>query len=71
MAENEVHPEAFCQECNQPNVVWFAPNNLWNAVVRPNGEPDRVLCPNCFIRQAEAKGFTRSAWKVEEEFSSL
>lgn len=40
-----------CQLCGQRNVAWFAPNDLWNAVM---GGADGVLCPMCFVRKAEA-----------------
>lgn len=44
--------EDICQRCISPNPVWFAPNELWNEVMRPEGEgsePYDFLCPNCFI----------------------
>lgn len=55
------HPEAFCDDCKGPNVVWFAPNNLWNKVVRKVDKPDPMLCPRCFILRAEAMGI-RESW---------
>ena len=63
------HPEAKCDDCGRPNVVWFAPNEIWNKVIRPNGEveTDPMLCPTCFIRRAETSGIEATAWKVEPE----
>jgi hypothetical protein len=54
------HPEATCERCGGPNVVWFAPNDLWNRVV---GSPNGILCPTCFIRAAEASG-VEAVWRV-------
>lgn len=65
------HPEDLCAECGGPNVVWFAPNDLWNAVMRDGdrGNPDLVgiVCPVCFIRRAERAGHRPPAWRVEPE----
>ena len=58
------HPEAYCQRCGGPNVVWFAPSELWNAVM---GGPDGILCPMCFIYAAEAKGRDGAAWRIAPE----
>jgi hypothetical protein len=46
------HPEARCQECGGPNIVWSAGNYLWNYVV---GGPDGILCIPCFTRAAARK----------------
>lgn len=63
---NTEHPEDVCQDCSGPNVVWFAPNDLWNLVFPrgPDRAPDLILCPTCFIRRAEAKGCSK-VWKVD------
>jgi len=58
------HPESTCERCQGPNVVWFAPAFLWNAVQPPYG----VLCPVCFIGLAEAAGFNKHAWRIAPEF---
>jgi hypothetical protein len=60
------HPELRCEKCGGDNVTWFAPNELWNAV---NGSPNGIMCPLCFIRTAEAKGFNTAAWRVDQERS--
>lgn len=62
LAAEEAHPEDFCKKCGRPNIVWFAPNSLWNKVVRVNNHPG-VLCPICFVELAEAIGI-REVWKV-------
>ena len=59
---SDEHPEDFCQRCGRSNIVWFAPNNLWNKVVRVNNHPG-ILCPVCFVELAEALGI-REVWKV-------
>jgi hypothetical protein len=66
MSEEE-HPEATCEECGRENVTWFAPNPLWNLVVRDKDKADPMLCPLCFIRRAEKAGFNRDAWAVWPE----
>jgi hypothetical protein len=62
------HPEDTCEECGRPNVVWFAPSDLWNQVMRSGdrGAPDvfGIVCPMCFIRRAEALGVTSTAWRL-------
>jgi hypothetical protein len=55
------HPEATCDDCNGPNVVWFAPSHLWNKVARRAEDP--MLCPRCFILRAQAMGI-RETWVV-------
>jgi hypothetical protein len=52
-----------CMDCGKPNLVWFAPNNIWNQVF-----PDRVglVCPNCFIERAERSGL-KHAWLLTPE----
>lgn len=64
-----MHPEDFCDDCLMPNVVWCAPNKLWNRVIRAHGEngPDPMLCPTCFIKRAEAAGINSTAWRVTQE----
>lgn len=49
------HPEDCCQRCGGKNVVWSAPNDLWNAII---GKPDGILCPPCFEERAEEKGIS-------------
>lgn len=60
----QLHPEALCMDCGGENVVWFAPNDLWNRVM---GSPNGIVCPNCFIKRAERAGLDRAAWRLEPE----
>jgi len=56
------HPEDSCKKCGRPNIVWFAPNDLWNRYVRDQGEPG-ILCPVCFVKLAEQGGLI-TTWSV-------
>ena len=62
------HPEAVCHDCKGPNVVWFAPSDIWNRVVRTpdTGMADPMLCPRCFILRAYTKGID-CAWQIAPE----
>lgn len=59
-------PESMCERCKGPNVVWFAPNDLWNRVAPELG----ILCPICFIREAESKGIVPTGWMLTEEVAA-
>jgi hypothetical protein len=58
------HPEDYCQKCRQPNITWFAPNELWNKVT--GNKSGLILCPVCFAKQAE-KTMLNVVWKLEPE----
>lgn len=60
--EGVPHPEDSCKKCDRPNVVWFAPNELWNKYVRDNNEQG-ILCPVCFIQLVEQGGM-HPTWSV-------
>jgi hypothetical protein len=47
------HPEDWCQRCCGRNVLWFAPDELWN---RYHGRYN-ILCPDCFMFMAKLDGF--------------
>lgn len=56
-----------CEDCDRPNPVWFAPNELWNLVMggpEAKGDPGGMLCPNCFMERAEKAGIVPTAWFV-------
>lgn len=53
-----------CQNCHQANPIWFAPNDIWNAVVE---EVSGILCPVCFINRAERQGFKCTARELRPE----
>ena len=59
---DDEHPEDRCDECGGPNIVWFAPNDLWNAVV---GSPYGILRPVCFANRAEGIGQVSGPWRFE------
>ncbi len=46
--ESTQDTEAICDDCNGPNVTWFAPNDLWNRAAREPDGTDPMLCPRCF-----------------------
>jgi hypothetical protein len=59
-----------CEDCEGNVLVWFAPNALWNRVkggVEATDDPGGVLCPNCFIKRAEAMGVVPTAWVIDTE----
>lgn len=47
--------ELHCEDCDRDYTVWYADNDLWNAVMRPGGEQSRepFLCATCFLIRAE------------------
>lgn len=54
------HSEDTCDECGGANPVWFADNDLWNAVV---GSPYGILCPSCFATRAETNVIGPQVWR--------
>lgn len=66
---DEAHPEDFCEKCKRPNIVWFAPNELWNKAVRAAGEPE-ILCPVCFVQLVEAMGANYIWQVVPQDYSA-
>ena len=63
-------PGTICQDCGGDNPVWFAPSPDWNLVLggpEAKGDPGGMLCPNCYIRRAEAAGLRPTAWVVSQE----
>lgn len=63
--------ESTCGRCDRANHVWYTPVEVWHAVYGPGGQPTRqgVLCPSCFIDDAEQAGVTApqgtSGWTVQ------
>lgn len=58
---------ATCEDCGGPTFSWTAPDELWNAVQGgpiAADDPGGMLCPNCFIRKAEASGIAPPAWTL-------
>ena len=60
--------ELLCQQCNKDYPVWFAPNELWNAVTDHLEEKPYIqfLCPTCFALLAEEKLGEEFIWKLEK-----
>lgn len=56
--------ELVCEDCRQPYSVWYADNDLWNAVMRPDGwTSEPFLCARCFLLRAEPwTEFARVTW---------
>jgi len=68
--------EMWCERCGRRHgVVWFAPSDIWNAVMREGdrGNPDEFgfCCPLCFMQLAEARGIVPTAWEVRPEYRPL
>lgn len=53
------HPEATCKKCGGKNTLWYAPNEIWNSVMRDTDHLEDdwgIICPQCFLELTEAKG---------------
>lgn len=60
--------QAACEDCHGETLVWRAPDLLWNLVIggpEAKSDPGAMLCPNCFIRRAEAQGIKPIVWLVD------
>ena len=57
-AEQEAR-ELLCMICGKEHPVWFAPNDLWNRVMRREDGSDLYpfVCPTCFAVEAERQGY--------------
>jgi hypothetical protein len=56
------HPEAVCGRCGGPNIVWYAPNDLWSRAMPGDG----IVCPLCFVVAARAVGID-PVWRMAPE----
>jgi hypothetical protein len=68
----ETRDEMVCDRCKRRHdVVWFAPSDVWNRVMRggDRGNLDRYsfCCPICFIQLAEEAGVESTGWLVTPE----
>lgn len=66
---DQVSDEMVCDRCKRRHgVVWFAPSDIWNAVMRggDRSQPDEFCfcCPICFMALAQERGVTTSGWLV-------
>lgn len=59
--EGEWPPQDVCQRCGGANVVWFAPNKLWNEAM---GSEGGIVCPSCFVRAYEAATGRMRVWRL-------
>lgn len=64
-----------CSRCGTAdNPIWFTDNVFWNAVVRSaplswiDGEGDGFMCPTCFVRLADERGYYVTGWRIVPEF---
>lgn len=58
-----------CDRCgNHHGIVWFAPSDIWNEVMRPGYLAGDDLygfcCPNCFMQLAESEMPRHPGWMV-------
>ena len=65
----EPREEMSCDRCGDHHgVIWFAPSDIWNAVMREGdqGNPDEYpfCCPICFMQLAEERGIDTTGWLV-------
>lgn len=65
--------EMWCERCGRRHgVVWFAPSEIWNAVMREGdrGKPDEygMCCPICFMQLADERGVGSGMWEVRAEY---
>ena len=65
--------EGLCQICKVEYPVWFAPNELWNKVMRlsDGSEPQQFVCPTCFAIKAEKAGIVPTAWTLAPESNDV
>jgi len=50
------HPETYCNRCGNPNTCWATANEVWNPVMRPDGNFGpwhEIICIPCFTELAE------------------
>lgn len=64
--------EMWCERCGRRHgVVWFAPSEVWNAVmregVRANPDEFGFCCPICFMQLADERGVGTTIWEVLPE----
>lgn len=64
----EFTSEDVCQSCGGWNPVWSVQNGLWNLVYDPTDERECVVCPVCFIRDAQDKVPRPNRWRVSPNY---
>lgn len=68
-SEGRERRELLCEDCDREYTIWYADNDLWNAVMRcegsayANDQPEPFLCSTCFLIRAEpVTEFARVTW---------
>lgn len=67
------HPEAKCDQCGGPNIVWWVDSDRFNAATErlPNGK-GHIICPICFVRLHEQDTGMKAVWRlVPESFTPI
>lgn len=62
------HPEDHCAKCGGKNTRWYAPNKIWNSVMRDKDRLEDkwgIICPQCFLELADVKYPQRLIFTVE------
>ncbi len=64
--------DAPCGDCGTTeNIVWWTDNVFWNNVMGRTekicDETAAILCPQCFVKRAEAK-YQPTGWRLIPEF---
>jgi hypothetical protein len=76
-ARLDAREEMVCDRCgNRHSVVWFADDDLWNAVMRGGDRGARdeysFCCPTCLMQLATERGIaSRFAVLSDERFAAL
>lgn len=68
MLHPEIRGDGPCMKCGTVNnIVWYAPNQYWNATM-PN---DGVLCVTCYADHVHAQGQHPIAWALIPEHKCI
>lgn len=70
---DELRGDGPCGDCGtSDNIVWFADNVFWNAVMggpEALGDPGGIVCIPCFVTRVKAAGFRPSGWRLYPEWA--
>lgn len=58
--------ECHCMKCHRDYPVWYAPNNVWNLVMRDQDGDEAMpfVCMDCFAFLFEQRDGTPRRWKL-------
>lgn len=61
--------ELLCQLCHKEYPIWYAPNDIWNSVMRDKGgrEETPFVCPTCFGKEYE-KRYGTCIWEFKVNY---